>query len=493
MTLRLSSAVLDRLPADVRRPALDAAELKSGIVHIGLGGFHRAHQAPVFQSLAEQGDLRWGVVGASLRSPSVRDALVPQDLLYTLAIDDGANRKVSVLNVIRDAIVAPEDPSRLIDAIAAPDTHVVTITVTEKGYKLDPASGLLAINDNDVASDLAGLSAPKTMPGYLVAGLRYRRERGLPPITLISCDNLAGNGPKLRSSVTEIARAHDASLAAWIEEECAFPATMVDRIVPATTSSDIEAMAAQLGIIDRATVRTEPFTQWVIEDRFAGPRPHFEAAGVQIANDIAPWEQAKLRLLNGAHSAMAYLGLLAGIETVDRFVAEPWSTAFVRSLWREIGSTLEATPGLDVAQYQDVLMRRFSNSALGHRSQQIAMDGSQKLPQRLVRPACDILEAGRSPSAIALVVAAWIRCQSGRTDAGTRFEVDDPLASLTSRLSARANDPKDLAQAMLGLDAIFPARLAENQAFAALVADRLDDLGRSGARRTVEQFLETRG
>ena len=263
----------------------------------------------------------------------MRDALLPQDWLYTLAVESGADRITSVIGALRGVILAPEDPRRLLHAIASDQTHIVTLTVTEKGYKLDPASGLLLEDDPNVQSDVADLSSPATMPGYLAAGLQLRKERGLPPITIISCDNIAGNGSKLQAGVTHIARKHDLRLAEWVDRHCAFPDTMVDRIVPATTDADVELTRSRLGLVDFATVRTEPFSQWVIQDRFAGPRPEFEAAGVQITNDLAPWEDAKLRLLNGAHSAMAYLGGLAGIETVDQFVVQPWGRAFVYMLW----------------------------------------------------------------------------------------------------------------------------------------------------------------
>lgn len=489
---RLSNATLSRLPANIRTPSYDARALKTGVVHIGLGAFHRAHQAPVFQSLAERGDMRWGVVAASLRSSSVRDSIAPQDYLYSLAVDDGDRRDVGIVNVVRDVIVGPDQPSRLVQAIASPDARIVTVTVTEKGYKLDLVSGTLAQNDNDVASDLADLSAPKTMPGYLAAALRERRDRGLGPLTIISCDNIAGNGPKLRSSVIEIARAHDPSLADWVDGEFAFPATMVDRIVPATHELDIEAMASQLGVLDRATVRTEPFSQWVIEDRFVAGRPDFEAAGVQITSDVAPWEEAKLRLLNGAHSAMAYLGLLAGIGTVDRFIAQDWGHAFVQNLWDEVEPTLAPNFGLDVVHYRTTLMRRFGNSALGHQLRQIAMDGSQKLPQRLVGPAVELLKSGRSQSAIALVIAAWIRCQTGMTDAGIRFEVDDPIARVTARLSEETSGSKELAQAMLRLQSIFPSQLADDDGFVDLVSAHVEALRTLGAKATVERFLEAR-
>ncbi|WP_395622930.1 mannitol dehydrogenase family protein [Sphingomonas daechungensis] len=476
MTERLRDATIANLPASIRRPTFDRRALKPGVVHVGIGAFHRAHQAPVFQALAERGDLRWGVVGASLRSPAVRDTLVPQDCLYTLAVDDGADREISLVSVVRDVIVAPEDPARLVEAIAAPETAIVTVTVTEKGYDLPRAT----------------LTSPKTMPEHLAAGLQARRARGLGPLTIISCDNLAGNGSKLRALVREAANANDPALGEWIEQECAFPATMVDRIVPATSEPDIERISAELSVVDRGTVRTEAFWQWVIEDRFAGERPDFESVGVQVTEDIASWEQAKLRLLNGAHSAMAYLGALAGIETVDRFVAEGWGRALVELLWDEVQPTLSPSSEIDPAAYRDSLMVRFRNASLGHRLMQIAMDGSQKLPQRLVTPAVELIDRGNQPSAIALVIAAWMHFQSGRSYAGEKVQVDDPLAATTSRLVSEARNSTDQVTALLGLDAVFPRRLVADSQFAALVASHLDNIRHLGARAAVEHFVEVR-
>jgi fructuronate reductase len=485
---RLSVATLDRLPAQVRRPSYDRSELKPGVVHIGLGAFQRAHQAPVFDQLAESGDLRWGVVGASLRSPAVRDALEPQDCLYSLVVEDGADRSASVIGSLKQVIVAPEQPRRLIETIASAETRLVTATVTEKGYKLDPSSGALIEDDPDVRADFRSLEAPRTLPGYLAAGLALRRERGLNPLTIVSCDNMTANGGKLQTSVAQVMRAHHPGLAEWIEAECAFPNTMVDRIVPATHEAGIELVAAELGVMDRATVRTEPFSQWVIEDRFAGERPDLERAGVQLTKDVAPWEEAKLRLLNGAHSAMAYLGGLAGIATVDRFVGEPWGRMFIELLWDELRPALNPPLQLDIGQYCSTLMQRFGNSALGHRLTQIAMDGSQKIPQRLVPAVIERLERERSVDAISLAIAAWMRWQEGCTDEGVRFAADDPLSSTTARLIGSSTNAGKV-QALLSLSAVFPGQLRDNQHFQSTLTGQFESLQRIGARATVERFV----
>jgi len=470
---RLSEATLGRLPDDIARFGYDRRQAQAGVVHLGIGAFHRAHQAAIFDALLER-DPRWAVRAASLRSASVRDAMMPQDGLYCLVEREGASETVRVIGAVRDVLVAPEDPEKLIEVLAAPETRIVTLTVTEKGYRPDSAETRLA--------------APRTAAGYIAAGLARRRERGLAPFAALSCDNLPDNGAFLGGAVLAAAEREDPRLRDWIAERVAFPKTMVDRIVPATDEADVDALARRLGVIDRAMVKAEPFRQWVIED-FAGERPDFESAGVQITADVAPWEEAKLRLLNGAHSGIAYLGGLAGIDFVDRFVAEPAGRAFVESLWDEAEATLTPPPGLDLAVYRDALMRRFANAALAHRTRQIAMDGSQKLSQRLLAPIAERLKRGQKIEALALAVAGWIRWQSGRTDAGEAFTVDDPMAAQTAKLLAPHGSPAAQVEAILSLE-MFPKQLAADETFRAAVTSQLERLAALGARRTVEEFAQ---
>jgi fructuronate reductase len=479
---RLSEATLAGLPPKVALPAYDRRAVRPGVVHLGIGAFHRAHQAVVFDDALGAGDLRWGVRGVSLRSPGVRDQLNPQDGLYSLVVRDGAQVRTRIVGAVQDVLVAPESPAAVVAAVADPDTHLVTLTVTEKGYRLDPASGVLIESDPEVAADLATLSAPRTAPGFLAAGLAQRRARGLGPLTVISCDNLPDNGARIRDAVLAIARRHDPALADWIEDGCAFPQTMIDRIVPATTPEDRRALAERLGVDDHGMVKTEPFTQWVIEDRFAGPRPDFERLGVQITSAVGPYEDAKLRLLNGAHSAMAYLGGLAGLAFVHQVVAEPVFAAYVERLWDEAEATLDPPAGLDLSAYRRALKARFANAALEHRTRQIAMDGSQKLPQRLLAGAAVRLDRGLPIEALALAVAAWMRWQDGVDETGATHVVDDPLAAETARLVARAPDPLERAAALLSLEAVFPQRLAKDPRFTAPVIAAYARLVQGGAR-----------
>lgn len=463
---RLSDETLADLPPEVARPGYDRTKLATGVVHLGVGAFHRAHQAALFDALAGQGDLRWGVLGASLRSPEVAAQMNPQDGLYTLAVRDGAETRERVIGVVKGVLVAPEDPAALVAAMAQASVHLVTLTVTEKGY--------LPVAGEDPAR-------PTSAAGFIVAALAARKRAGLTPFTALSCDNLPGNGRRLRAAVLDLARRTDPALADWIEAHGAFPETMVDRIVPATTAEDIEAAAARHGLRDEAMVKTEPFLQWVIEDRFAGERPDFESVGVQITAAVGPWEAAKLRLLNGAHSAIAYLGGLAGIEFVHQFVAEPRHVRFVERLWDEAVSTLDPPPGLDVAAYRAALMARFANPALQHKTRQIAMDGSQKLPQRLLAPIAVRLERGQPVEALALAVAAWMRWQGGVDDAGHAFTVNDPLAAQTAERLAKAHGAEAQVDALLGLEAIFPPALAADAGFRAVLVRHLRALTELGA------------
>lgn len=487
---RLDEAALTGLPDDVVRPGYDRTAARTGVVHLGIGAFHRAHQAVVFDDALKSGDLRWGVLGASLRSPGVRDQLNPQDGLYTLVVRDGKREDLRVIGACRGVMVGPEDPAALVAAMADADVHIVTLTVTEKGYRLDPASGELLVEDPDVAADIADIERPRTAPGFIVAALRARRAAGLGPFTVISCDNLPHNGRRIRAGVLAMARAVDSSLAEWIAAEGAFPQTMIDRIVPAATAEDVVRLTARLGVEDQGMVKAEPFTQWVIEDRFAGERPDFAAPGVQLTDAVEPWEDAKIRLLNGAHSAVAYLGALSGHEHVHEAVAVPAFRAYVEALWDEAQTTLNPPPGLDVAAYRAELMARFSNSALMHRTRQIAMDGSQKLPQRLLAGAAERLAADQGIEAMALGVAAWMRWQEGVTEQGETVVVDDPLASRTAELIEASETDEAQVRALLGLSAVFPMSLAEVPRFVEAVTAAFLALREHGAVEAARRVTE---
>ncbi len=448
---RLSNRTLDQLPPPVTRPGYDRSALGNGIVHLGLGAFHRAHQAAYTDAVLAAGDHRWGITAASLRSPDTRDALGPQDGLYTLDVR-GEHDRVAVIGAITGILVAPEDPAALIARLADPATAIVSLTVTEKAYCRDPASGDLDPTHPDIAWDLGHIHAPRSALGFLAAAIARRRDHGLAPFTVLCCDNLPSNGRTVHRLLQQFASLHDRDLAAYIEGEVACPDTMVDRIVPATTDADRARIAGALGLEDAWPVVTEPFTQWVIEDRFPAGRPEWERAGATMVADVGPFEAMKLRMLNASHSALAYLGYLAGAETVADAMRDPGLAAFAARVMDEAAVTL--SPGLDTEAYARSLLDRFRNPALHHRTWQIAMDGSQKLPQRVLATLSDRLGRGLPIATHALIVAAWMRYVTGIDEAGAPIDVRDPLADLLARTAAETG-PDRLAPALLDLRQVF--------------------------------------
>jgi fructuronate reductase len=489
---RLHPRNLHTLPAQVRRPAYHPSAHGVGIVHIGIGAFHRAHQAVyVDEVLASQGG-DWRIVGVSCRSSAVREQLAPQACLYALRELGADAETYRIVGSLADVLVAPEDPHAASEIMQRPATHIISLTITEKGYCRDPATGSLDANHPDIVHDLANSERPRSAVGLLMKALRERRRRGTPPPTLLCCDNLPLNGRTMQRVLVEFAALTDPGLALWIEREVACPSTMVDRIVPATTASDIAAGASILGRVDRALVKAESFSQWVMEDRFAGPRPRFEDVGVQVVADVRPYEVAKLRLLNGSHSMLAYLGSLAGYTYVHDAVADPDFSALLRQLMqKEVAPTLDSVPGLDVAAYQDALLARFSNPRIKHRLVQIAMDGSQKLPQRLLDTVRVRLNRAQSIDVLALAVAAWIRYATGRDEQARGYVVDDPLAPRFAAIAAASGDDAGaLAGGFLALSAVFGTDLARQPVFRDAVIRQLRSLLELGARMTVHQLVQ---
>lgn len=485
---RLSQRSLASLPGDVARPTYDRAAQKVGIVHLGIGAFHRAHQAVYVDDRLAAGERDWAICGASLRSPDTRDALDAQDGLYTLAVRSGEGERLRVIGAVRRLFVAPPAPEALVAAMCDPAVRIVSLTVTEKGYCHDPATGTLKENHPDIVSDLRHPRAPKTAPGFLVEALRRRRAAGVMPFTVLCCDNLPANGRTVRRVVSRFAELVDPDLGRFVADAVAFPSTMVDRIVPATTDADRAGIAARLGVEDAWPVMTEPFTQWVIEDLFGNGRPRFEDSGATLVHDVAPFELMKLRLLNGSHSTLAYLGYLGGYETVSDVMADADFARLVAALMdEEITPTLAVPPGADLAGYKRQLLERFRNPALKHRTWQIAMDGSQKLPQRLLGTIRDRLKAGAPFPRLALGVAAWMRYVTGIDERGQPIDVRDPLAPRLRGLADEAGpDAERLASALLAVREVF-GDLGNDPRFAAVVTEALRALFAVGARRCVAE------
>ena len=477
---RLSLASLSSLPAEVARPAYDIGRITPGIVHLGLGAFHRAHQAAMTEAVLPE-EPGWGIIGASLRSPDTRDALTPQDGLYTLAVQSGEGESLQVIGAIREAIVAPEDPERLVAAMADPRIRIVMLTVSEKGYCHDPASRTLNERHPDILHDLRNPARPRTAPGFLVAALARRRDAGVTPFTVLCCDNLPANGRTVHRVVARFAELLDPALGRFVAGEVAFPCTMVDRIVPATTEEDRERIAQRLGVADAWPVVTEPFSQWVIEDDFPLGRPRWERAGAQFARDVEPFEAMKLRLLNGSHSLLAYWGGMAGHRTVAEASGDPRFERLLAAYWAEVKPSLAQPEGQDLDAYCEALLARYRNPAIRHRLQQIAMDGSQKLPQRLLGTIRDNLAAGRPIDTLCMAVAGWI-CHVGRIGEGTRLEVNDPLAVRFGEIAAEAaGDVGVLCDRLLAIESVFGRDLRESEAFRRSVSGAVEKLRRVGA------------
>ncbi len=491
---RLNDSTIGALPAAVARPTYDRQALKIGIVHLGIGAFMRAHMAAATEAAIGAGDLRWGMVGVSLRQADTRDALAPQDGLYTLAIRDAdaqgqPRQRLQVIGAVRSLLVAPENPQAVLNAIAAPDTRIVSLTVTEKGYCHDPATGALRLDHPDIVHDLAHPLVARSAIGMLVYGLQLRHARGHSPLTLMSLDNLPANGRVLRAAVLRFAEEIDSTLRIWIEGQCRFPCSMVDRIVPKTTDADRETVSAALGCVDAWPVLGEPFFDWAIEDEFAADRPDWTLGGARFVPDAEPFEKLKLRMVNGTHSSLAYLGAMAGWQTVDKAIGQPALRMHIEALMRdEIEPTLPALPGLDVAAYRHNLLARYANPALAHRTHQIAMDGSQKLPQRLLGTLRDRLTRQLPVTRMALGLAAWMHYLRGVDELGQSYRIDDPHAAALTALHqasiGKGVSPPSV-QAMLAYAPVF-GDLAGNAALTKALVPLLQSLQAHGVAATLE-------
>ncbi len=468
----LSRAALASLPAAIARPGHDIASVRTGVVHFGPGAFHRAHQADVFDRVLDS-DPRWGIAAVSLRSAGTVDALKAQDGLYTLAIID-REPATRIIAAHSDAI-GPGEGAKLRTLLADPAVKLATSTVTEKGYCLG-ADGSLDFNHPDIVHDRARPDEPASVIGWIVSGLADRRVAGAPPFAMLCCDNMTGNGGKLRAACVALAGEWEKGLADWIAGEVAFPDSMVDSITPASDPAFLAKVAEELGVTDAAAVQRERFTQWVLQRFDLADGPDLGAAGVTLTNDVQGYEQAKLRILNGAHSSLAYIGLALGHETVFEAVSDPALGAFVGRLMHEdIAGSLGPVEGLDVQSYAGAVQDRFRNPAIRHLLSQIAWDGSQKLPYRLLDTVRDRLAAGESVERLAVPVAAWIAFLHRKAILGET--ITDPLAAVLAQAATSA----DPAGAVLALRQVFPAQLAEDARFRDAVTDM------------VPAFLEGRG
>ena len=464
---RLSLDRCAALPAAVTRPGYDPRGVATGVVHFGPGAFHRAHQAAYFDTLLGE-DPRWGIAAVSLRSPGTVEALAEQDGLYTLAILDDAP-SMRVIGAHRDWI-GPGGGARVATLLADPKVGVVTATVTEKGYCL-AGEGTLDMAHPDILADLGG-GEPRSFVGWLVHGLAARRAAGVAPFTVLCCDNLSGNGTKLRAATIALAQTRDPDLARWIADLAHFPDTMVDSITPASDAAFLADVAARLGVADRAAVQREAFTQWVIGARGLGDGPDLAAVGAIMTDDVGGYERAKLRILNGLHSTLAYVGLALGLDSVGEAMGTAPLAGFVERLaLHDIVPGLAPVAGLDLTAYTGAVLARFRNPAIRHLLAQIAWDGSQKLPYRLLDTVAAARRAGRPTGRLAVPVAAWMAFVARRSTAGET--IVDPLAKVLATAAAGAS-PAQLVERLFALDAVFRPELAGDACFRAEVLAALE-------------------
>ncbi|WP_166844068.1 mannitol dehydrogenase family protein [Isoptericola sp. BMS4] len=490
MTALNAETVASLARDDLAVPTYDRSRLRAGIVHVGVGGFHRAHQAMYLDRLMNEGEaLDWAICGVGVlpQDARMRDALLSQDGMYTLVLKhpDGT-LEGRVIGSVVDYLLAPDDPEAVVERMAAPETRIVSLTVTEGGYHVNPVTGEFDDADPAVRADLADGAVPATTFGLVTEALRRRRDRGVTPFTVASCDNIQGNGDVAQRMFTAFARLKDPELAAWITEHVPFPNSMVDRITPVTTDEDRAMVAERFGVDDAWPVVAEPFTQWVIEDRFADGRPPYEDAGAQLVDDVEPYELMKLRLLNASHQALCYLGYLAGYRYAHEVCSDPTFVRFLRDyMAREGAPTLLPVPGVDLEEYQTTLIERFANPHVRDTLARLCAESSDRIPKWLVPVIRANLAAGGDIERSAAVVAAWARYAEGVDEQGEPITVVDRLADRVRAAAARQSDDP---LAFLRDEELF-GDLAGQPRFVEAYTAALDSLHARGARATVEGLV----
>lgn len=468
MSATLNNALLAGLPPDVQRPSYERAALKPGMAHIGVGAFHRTHQAEYTDDLLHRSFDRWGLVGINIRNPRLGETLGIQDGLYTRLIRENDRVEARVIGSILKVVDSQENARPALDVLASEAIELVSLTVTEKGYCHKPATGELDFDHPDIVHDLANPEAPRSLPGIVARALELRMQSHGRPLTVMSCDNIPANGTLLQKVVQSITQRRGNGLGDWIAANAAFPSTMVDRIAPATSEMDFDTVARRFGYRDRAVVVGEPFRQWVIENRFAGRVPRWDLVGAAFVDDVEPFEHLKMRVLNGAQTALSYLGVLAGYEHTCDDMRDPLLVAFVRRmLLEETLPTLQQVPGMEPKAYVEQSLDRLRNTAIRHRNHQIATDGSQKVVQRLLNPIRERLARGEKVTLLSTAVAGWMVYLIRASDRfGRAWTADDPYAPQIAAIADRiGNDPAALAAEILSIRAIFDLELAESPDF----------------------------
>jgi fructuronate reductase len=496
-TETLAVRLTPRSAADKGLPVLprNRSQQRAGIVHLGLSNFHRAHQAVYTAQALDLEDGPWGIVGVARQSRDVLDAMTDQDRAYAVLSLDGSTADIQVLQPHQELILAADDPERVVTRLEDPATKIVTITVTEAGYTFDAHTGGLDLDRPELAADLTG-RAPVTTVGQVAHGLRRRYSAGGQPLTVMSCDNLVANGALLQSLLQQflertVPEAEQAELLDWCHSQVAFPGSMVDRIVPRTSEQHRALVQSRTGLNDACPVPAEPFSMWVMENKFATPRPCWDRVGAIVSDDVHGFEILKIRLLNGTHSLIAYLGMLIGAPTIDEAVADSDVRDAAEAFMDEMSETLRTPAGISLEDYRASLLRRFGNSATGHRTSQVGTDGSLKVPARIPDPVAIRAAAGQRSPMCALLAATFVRVLTdpSATEPHIREGLRDPaLEILTSIGSSRARET-DRVRAVLLDSGIFPAPLAEQETFIADCAELAETLRRGGVRAAIRSAV----
>jgi mannitol 2-dehydrogenase len=489
--IRLNSASLSKLNANIRVPAYDRGALAQNTVHIGVGGFHRAHQAVYLDDLLHLADAeRWGECGFGvLQSDSrMRDALREQDFLYTLVQRSSQRQEARIIGSMVNYVFAPESCHIAIEKLASPDTRIVSLTITEGGYFIDESTGAFTAEHFDIQHDIQHPHQPKTSMGYLNAALDLRRSRGLAPFTVMSCDNLQGNGNVVKKVLLGLAELQSPMLRRWIADNVAFPNSMVDRITPATTDVDRTSIQEKFGVDDTWPVVAEPFIQWVIEDTFCNRRPAWERVGAQLVCDVMPYELMKMRLLNGSHLALGYLGAIIGYTYVHEVMQDPLFTKFIVAFMEEVTPVVPVIPGVSVGEYKKVLVERFLNPAIMDQVTRICSEGSAKMPKWVLPSILDLSHKDAPVELLSLVVASWIHyLKKGVNERGKSIEIIDARAIELRRLASESGtDPRP----MLAVQSIFGQSLPAAPTFVQNVAMALRMLDTQGAAATMRHYLK---
>ena len=482
------------LTKPIFKPTYDISHISTGIVHLGLGAFHRAHQALYTdEAMSLSGRTDWGIAAASLKGEEeLISHLKNQDYWYTVSeCDAHQKRNIKLVGAIVEAMTIHDNRRPILKLMSRASTRIITLTVTEKGYHLLPGSHHLNVQDPMIQYDIKHPSHPKTAPGLIVEALSLRKQAGIPPFTILSCDNIIDNGPLTRSAVCELARHNNPALAQWIDKQVQFPSCIVDRIVPAVTPTDLDEISAKLGTPDQCAVITEPFRQWIIEDHFSLGRPDWDLVeGARFVKNIQPWQTMKLRLLNGTYSLLAYLGCLAGYQTIAEAMNDNDLMNFIRYyMFREAIPTLQIPPETNIAEYAEELLKRFSNSTLKHRTDQVASDGSRKIPIRWLPTLISLSATQRSFNCLALGIAAWLRYLSGRDDQQQAIVVNDPMVETLRSIASKAgHSDVEVVSLLLKESGLFSPEMTQSPTITGHIITYYQQLARFGVKTTLKKF-----